>query len=221
MILVDPVDASEGKNLEQFLSDFGIKLGSDVIVDKLSKLFGGDYLIPLVTDYKGHAITKGFRLGSFFPIARTVRKAEVVPANLEITELALTGKESWGELDLANLEDGKATYDKATDEQGPLSVAVAVTDKKTKGKLAVFGDSDFATNGFINFSGNKDFILNTIAWLSGDDILITIRPRQRGSTPIFLTEGQQEFLFYGPVLTPPLLFLMTGACVFFVRRRFN
>ncbi len=221
LFLVDPVDPGEGKNLEQFLLEYGVQLGHDVIVDKLSKLFGADYLIPLITEYKPHAITRGFRLACFFSIARSVKKASKVPAGLEVEEIAFTGAGSWAETDLKNLGEGKAEFDNKQDQAGPLPVVVAITKTTGKGRSVVIGDSDFATNGFLNLSGNKDFILNVIAWLAGDELAISIRPRSREATPLYLKETDQQFLFYGSVLGLPFSFLMTGTCVFFWRRRFH
>ncbi len=221
LVLADPVDLGEGKNLEQFLLEYGVQVGHDVIVDKLSKLFGADYLIPLITDYRPHAITRGFRLACFFSIARSVRKAVKVPQGLEVTEIAFTGVGSWAETDLKNLGEGKADFDNKHDQLGPLPVVVAVTKTGGKGRLVAIGDSDFATNGFLNLSGNKDFILNVIAWLSGDELAISIRPRARQTTPLYLKETDQQFLLYGPVLGLPVSFFVVGSCVFFWRRRFN
>lgn len=221
LFLVDPVDLGEGKNLEQFLLEYGVQLGHDVVVDKLSKLFGADYLIPLITEYKPHAITRGFRLACFFSIARSVKKAFKVPSGFEVQEIAFTGAGSWGETDLKDLGEGKAEFDNKQDQAGPLPIVVAVTKTTGKGRLVVIGDSDFVTNGFLNLSGNKDFILNVIAWLAGDELAISIRPRSREATPLYLKETDQQFLFYGPVLGLPFSFLMTGTCVFFWRRRFH
>ncbi|MBI4372509.1 MAG: Gldg family protein [Candidatus Omnitrophica bacterium] len=221
LVLMDPVDSGEGRNLNQFLAEYGVQLGDDVIVDKLSKLFGADYLIPLIAEYRPHAITHGFRLTSFFPIARSVRKAKDTPEGFEITEIALTGAGSWAERDLKKLGDGTAQFDRGKDELGPVPVAVCVQKKEGKGRLGIFGDSDFVTNGYLNLSGNKDLILNTIAWLSGDDLAITTRPRARKITPLYLKETDQEFLLYVPVLGFPISYLVAGSAVFFWRRRFH
>ena len=221
LMLIDPYEAGEGKNLKAFLLEFGIQIRDDVIVDKLSKLFGADYLIPLITEYKPHPITTGFRLASFLPIARSVRKMNKVPEGLEVTEMAWTGAGSWAETDLKNLADGKAEFSQKQDQAGPIPVAIAVHKKDGKGRLVIFGDSDFVTNGYLNLSGNKDLFLNTVAWLAGDDLAITIRPRAREATPLYLKETDQKFLFYGSVVGLPMISLLTGTGVFFWRRRFH
>lgn len=219
LVLADPVNEEEGAALEQFLLEYGIVLGDNVIVDKLSKLFGADFLIPLITDYRPHPITQGFRLACFFSIARSVTKAKNVPDGIDVTELAFTGAGSWAETDLKNLSDGKTELSEK-DVRGPVSVAVAASIKG-KGRILVIGDSDFATNSFLNLSGNKDFLLNSIAWLVGDENAISICPKIRKVTPLYLKETDQQYLFYVPVLGLPLLFLVSGAVVFFRRRRFH
>ena len=221
LILIDPVESGEGKNLQGFLLEYGVELTHDVVVDKLSKLFGVDYLIPFVTEYKPHPLTKGFRVGSFFPMARSVRKVAKAPANFEVTEVAWTGRGSWAETDLKTLADGKAEFDRKKDQEGPVPLSVAVSTGKRKGRLVVYGDSDFITNSYLNLAGNKDLALNTVAWLAREEFSITIRPRMRETAPLYLKETDQQFLFYGSVLGFPVVCVLTGGGVFFWRRRFH
>lgn len=220
LMLLDPVDSGEGKNTENFLLSYGLRLGHDVVVDKVSKLFGADYLIPLVSEYKPHVITNDFRIASFFPIARSIRKAEPIPAGFQVEEIASTSAGSWAESDLKNLEEGKAEFKEGEDVKGPVPLAAVISREGAKGRFAVFGDSDFATNAYLGLSGNKDLLLNSVAWLSGDESTITIRPRARKSTPLYLKQSEQAFLFYVPVLGLPALFFVAGTAVFFARRRF-
>ncbi len=220
LVLADPVNSGEGEHLEKFLLEYGIDLSDSVIVDKLSKLFGADFLVPIITEYKPHPVTKGFRMACFLSIARAVRKAKEIPASSEVTELAFTGAGSWAETDLKKLSDGTAEFDDQKDEAGPVSVAVAAS-LKNKGRIIVFGDSDFATNGFLKLSGNRDFLLNSIAWLIGDERAISIRPKERKVAPLYLKETDQQYVFYVPVMGLPISFLIAGTSVFFWRRRFH
>lgn len=219
MILIDPVVSGEGKLMRAFLMKYGIEIGNDVIVDKISKLYGADYFIPLVTQYGLHSITKNFRLASFFPIARTVQKAEEVPEGITLVEIAWTGAGSWAENDLTALSEGSAAFEEDVDVLGPLTLAIAASGVEGEGRLVVFGDSDFATNGYIGLSGNRDFVLNSIAWLTGDEFAISIRPRERETTPLFLKASDQAFLFFLPVVIMPTFFLVVGTVIFFLRRR--
>ena len=62
--------------LEDFLKEYGIKIADDIIVDKLSRVMGGDYLLPMVATYGAHEITENFRLTSFFEMARSIEQSD-------------------------------------------------------------------------------------------------------------------------------------------------
>ena len=41
----------------------------------------------------------------------------------------------------------------------------------------VVGSSNWATNNILRFNGNRDLFLNMMNWLSSDEDLISIRPK--------------------------------------------
>jgi ABC-type uncharacterized transport system involved in gliding motility auxiliary subunit len=173
LLLIDP---ETDTGLTGFLKSCGIEVGQNVIVDKLSRLFGADYLTPIVSEYASyHPITENFQTASFFPLARSVSATEALPEQVENSELAKTGPSSWAETDLLTLKNGDASFDKDKDTMGPIPVAVVSTintptlpspfkgeglgggeekaeasDKTKDGprpaRIVVFGDSDFAGN---------------------------------------------------------------------------
>lgn len=244
------VDPETAPGLPAFLSDFGLKLENDVIVDTMSRLFGGDYFMPLVSEYEYHAITTDFRYATFFPYARSVDIATEKPERITATVLGKTSPNSWSE---RQLTEQKVTFDKEKDKQGPISLAVVATlkpkaepekkeeekpqesmEKETEspdtsgetqqaepekeGRLAVFGDSDFVTNRYYNLSGNGNFFLNTINWLTEEADLISIQPRTSSPRTIQLTPSQGRMIFFVSVLILPLLVLVTGISVWLRRR---
>ena len=62
--------------LKDFLKTYGIRITGDIIVDKLSRVMGGDYLLPMVVKYGIHDITRDFRLACLFEMARSVESAD-------------------------------------------------------------------------------------------------------------------------------------------------
>lgn len=219
LLLLDPPDAP----LEQFtkwLKEYGIILGHDVIIDKLSRVFGGDYLIPIVTQYGDHAITQNFNVASFLPYACSVTAVKEVPEGYRVTELAFTSQGSWAERDWAQIKGGEVTFDE-TDLAGPIALSAVVEKKDSKMKLVVFGDSDFADNAHFYLSGNKDLILNSVAWAAGEEKLVTIRGKGRESAPLILSARQQKILFIVPVIALPLLSFGTGLAVLLFRKRYS
>lgn len=220
-LLIDPMDPGTGKSFVKLVEPLGIRLGEDVVVDKMSRVFGGDSLTPLVTQYADHAITKRFRAATFFPVARTVRKTSPIPEGIEVTELARTLEGSWAETDLAKLENGEAALDSERDLVGPVSLAVALEIQQApkRGRVVVVGDSDFLTNAYLKVSGNKDFSLNILQWLMKDDRWISIRPKTLRFQPLFLRKNQSVGVAAFTVAGLPLAALVVGSVGIWVRRR--
>ncbi|MBW1740006.1 MAG: GldG family protein [Deltaproteobacteria bacterium] len=243
LILIDP---ETDTGLSEFLRSCGIEVGQDVIVDKLSRLFGADYLTPIVSQYAGyHPITENFKTASFFPLARSISVAQDVPQHVQNIELAKTGPSSWAETDLVMLKKGKASFDNQKDTMGPIPVAVVSTirhetteanndeaketvENKTEApdrkkdtlrpaRIVVFGDSDFAGNTYLNLSGNRDLFMNTISWLAEEEDLIAIRPKKQESQPVVLSYTQGRVIFWTSVVLLPAAVLIIGIVV--LRRR--
>ncbi|MFQ6013784.1 MAG: GldG family protein, partial [Thermoplasmata archaeon] len=103
LVLLDPFTAPK---LSTFLKRYGILMGKDVIVDRLSRAFGGDYLLPVITQYEAHPITKDFTVASFLPFARTVDAAEAPLPGVTVQVLGRTSAGSWAETDKAALDRG-------------------------------------------------------------------------------------------------------------------
>ena len=67
----------------------------------------------------------------------------------------------------------------------------------------VFGDSDFATNFYLDLLGNRDLILSAVAVLAEDPALVAVRRKsQPGGTlsPISLTAAQSRTIFWAAVM---------------------
>ena len=224
MILLDPGTTA---GLEPLLDGLGVDYGPNIIIDKRSQMLGTEPTVPVVSEYRDHPITKGFKLASFFPLARGFRIADKRPENMALTPLALTGPEAWGETDLARLHQGQAQRDEK-DWPGPVPVALALEEvaeqppegQPAKGfRMLLFGDSDFAANAQFNLAGHRDLFLNSVAWLGEDQELISIRPRRAASAPNFLSVDESRLVFWLPVVVVPGLILLLGLFVLFRQRR--
>jgi ABC-type uncharacterized transport system involved in gliding motility auxiliary subunit len=232
VVLLEPFHEA---GLGLFLQDYGIRVHEDVIVDKMSRVMGGDFLLPMVAKYGPHEITEDFRLTSFFELARSVEEVENAPPHLETTPLALTSPESWAETDMEALNRGQVSFDPDEDRKGPIPLAViseirppldkpGEEEEKAdgapsgEGKLVVFGDADFASNKYFHTSGNADFILNTLNYLAGREDLITIQKKHRDVEALMLNREQGMLVFWIPVVGLPLCILILGTLVFLRRR---
>jgi ABC-type uncharacterized transport system involved in gliding motility auxiliary subunit len=225
--------------LVRFLAQYGFKLDDDLVVDTVSRLLGGDYFIPVVTEYEEHAITRKFNYATFFPYARSVETSATQPEGVTITALAKTSPNSWAEREINEKE---VRFNKDKDRQGPITLAAVATvkvkvesapnpavkpgdkapeDKKTEEKearIAVVGDSDFAKNRYYNLSGNGNFFLNIANWLTEESDLVSIQPKTQTPRTIQLTSSQGRLLFFASVVILPLAVLIMGVYVWLRRR---
>ncbi len=237
------IDPETVPGLIPFLQEFGVKLERDLIVDTVSRLLGGDYFMPVVNEYESHEITQKFRYATFFPYARSVNTLEENPEGVTVEILAKSSPNSWSE---RQLDQQEVTFDEERDESGPVSLAVVATiqpDQEEKlesgqegeseetptgspeedqlekeGRIAVFGDSDFVTNRYYYLSGNGNFFLNTVNWLTEEKDLISIQPKTSSPRTIQLSPSQGRLIFFVSLIILPLTVLITGVSIW-IRRR--
>jgi ABC-type uncharacterized transport system involved in gliding motility auxiliary subunit len=234
--MVDPETQIPG--LGKFLAQYGFKLDNDLIVDTVSRLLGGDYFMPVVSEYEDHAITRKFNYATFYPYARSVEVGETKPEGETVTALAKTSPNSWAEREL---NEKQVKFNKAKDRQGPITLAAVATlkvraqaapspagtpgekaeEKKAEEKearIAVVGDSDFVKNRYYNLSGNGNFFLNVANWLTEESDLISIQPKTQTPRTVQLTPSQGRLLFLVSIIILPLAVLVVGVSVWLKRR---
>ena len=219
----------EGNEFEPLLAKWGVKLGNDVVVDQMLRLFQGPALglAPLVNTYGAHDITRDFKQRTIFPMTRSVHADPAGKKGLQVTELAKTSPSSWGETDLDGLfQRSEASLDPNTDTKGPVPIAVAVNadlkqlggEKEGTTRLVVYGSVEFAGNKEVEGTYyNRDLLTNTVDWLAGQADLLSIRPRNVRASRAQFTAEQQTVVFYLSVLIIPELLLIAGLAVWWRR----
>jgi ABC-type uncharacterized transport system involved in gliding motility auxiliary subunit len=208
--------------LEPLLGEFGVGLADDMVVDPspVAQLFGGSPVTPVVKPAAGHAITRDLaQTGLAFPTTRSLLALPGKPATPE--PLAQTGRDAWGETDVAGLFAKGARHD-AGERKGPLAVAMAAQRTFEGGarpaRLVAAGDGEFFANQYAQLLGNLDFLLNAVGWLAEQEDRITIRPRSREASRLFLTEAQVAGMKFLTIDVLPVTLLGLGLAVWLVRR---
>ena len=106
-------------------------------------------------------------------------------------------------------------------KKGPLTLAAAGTyntgTENSQGRFVVVGTSSWAANGFLDFNGNNDFALNAINWLSSDEDLISIRPKDQEDRRITMTRAQLNWVRITSQFLLPLLVVVGGVSVWWKR----
>ena len=231
MLMIDPLTET---GMKDFLKDYGIQISDDVVIDRLSRLFGASERVPVVMEYGPHKITDNFSEFTFYPDARSVVPSDKPPQGIEVQVLASTSPNAWAERNLEMLKEGKAAFDKDKDLPGPVPLVVLAdiaghkepADAGQKddnsppakdGVLVVAGNSLFASNSYFNEYGNGDFFLNTVSFLADETNLITVE-RPNTNKPLLLTRTQATTIFWIVLVIVPLSVLISGIAVYRVRR---
>ena len=229
LLLADP-DAP--RSVIEFLRGVGVHADDSLVVDEGNRFVGADSFMPHVVRFRTETFRNQLDAPAVFALARTIRPVEEPPTDVRVVPIAATSPDSWA-LDGGKNPDEHVRFRPNVDHPGPLSVGVLATvgagnggDPDTpaapQGQLIVFGDSDFATNFYLNLLGNKDLIMSTIAVLSEDEELIAVRRKGmlHGSiSPISLTAWQGRLIFWVAVVVQPAVSILMGAVVTLSRRR--
>lgn len=216
LLLLDP---TFNAGLEALAREWGATPRDDIVVDPLSRSFGGSRMAPILTDYPNHPLTRDFSQATFFPLARSLELADPPPAGIAAHPLARTTSQAWGESDLANAE---ASFEPGADSKGPLTVAALLeqttANARIAGRLLVVGDSDFANNANFHFAGNANLFQRAVSYLAQEEDLIALPHQAFQAIPLVLTAAQSATLLYGSVVIAPLGLLVCGLWIGWKRK---
>lgn len=226
LIMLDPplkmgrAEISDNAALSALLTSWGVTPQKDLILDlnPVGQLMGLGPQVPLVTNYDTSPIVnelKGTATG--FPLARSLEIKKVDKTSVD--KLFSSSQSSFA---TTNLSSPEVKTDEKNDLKGPLVMAASVTYQTGKpnsqGRVVVVGNSGFAANSFIGFNGNKDLALNMMNWLSSDEDLISIRPKENDDRRITMTRSQLNTMILISQFGLPLAVVIAGALVWWRRR---
>jgi ABC-type uncharacterized transport system involved in gliding motility auxiliary subunit len=202
------------------LQSWGVTVNKDLILDlnPIGQLVGLGPQVALVTSYESQPIVsdmKGTATG--FPLSRSLE--------IKNTDKASVQKmfdSSSSSLATTNLSSTAVSVDDPKNKKGPLTLAAAGTyntgKENSQGRFVVVGSSSWLDNGLINFNGNSDLALNTINWLSSDEDLISIRPKEREDRRITMTQAQLGWVRATSQFLLPGIVIVAGIGVWWKRR---
>jgi ABC-type uncharacterized transport system involved in gliding motility auxiliary subunit len=219
MIMADPnVDAG----LDPILEPLDLQLNDDWVLDPGSVL--GPNWIPITdSGYRYHNITEDLReVASVLLNTRSLEVGVPVTTSLQTTTLVESADRAWGETDLESLrsEDGPSR-DEEADNPGPIALGVAAEGGDDYGRMVVFGTSELASDGVIGQFGqvfaNAGLFLNSISWLTEQEELISVPPKEPSERPLNPPDNPW-LLFILTVVAAPLTVLALGGWIMYSRR---
>jgi ABC-type uncharacterized transport system involved in gliding motility auxiliary subunit len=227
-LMLDPFVST---GLEPVLRDYGVVLDDAIVIDDASH-FAADPSTPAVTSYSGHQVTRELPL-TFYPGARSLSPTSERPPGTAVTPIASSSTNSYGET-----SRDRAAFDEDRDLPGPRTLMVVANRRleadgasgraggengspgaaSGRSRIALVGDSDFATNSFFHFLGNGNLFLNTVNYLAAQENLIGIEPRTYDQPTLSLTNRQMKGTFFLAVILMPAMLAVVGTAVWWRQR---
>lgn len=204
-------------NLIELVKPFGLDLGKDIVIDRLSTVQGAEATIPIVSKYEAHPITEGFNQRTVFPLSSSVR---VLPGKDMAQIIASTSPfpGSWAESDLKGVTEGKAQFNEKKDLKGPVGLlGVAEGAGKSTTRIVLLGSSSFLVNAYQAQSGNPILFLNSVSWMVNDEGIISFNRPGIEEYPVILSAQHLQMIFVISILVVPIIFF--GTAIFIYRRR--
>ena len=211
-------------NLTKLLGDWGVKARNDLVIDEnpVAQIFGTEPYMPLVVKYGSSPIVQPLNgRATLFPLSRSFEVSKDSKAGITDDSICDTSSDSYDVPDWTP-KIKQIQFNAGKDLKGPLSLAVSGTltggGEKKEGRFVALGTSLVAANSFLNFQSNRDFIMNTINWLSADEDLISIRPTPPESQHLNMNAEQMRRVLILGVFGIPILIVLAGVLVWWQRR---
>lgn len=202
------------------LKEWGVTLNADLVLDTsgIGQIFGFSAAVPLVANYESHTIVNDLReVTTAFPMSRSIDSSNGAKTTVE--KLFSTSPKSFA---TSRLDQAEIDINPDKDKKGPFTLGVAGTyntgNPNQPGLFVVVGSSQWASNSILRFNGNSDLAMNMMNWLSSDNDLISIRPKDPVNRPLTMSASQMRVVFFASVLVLPLAIVASGVSVWWRRR---
>jgi ABC-type uncharacterized transport system involved in gliding motility auxiliary subunit len=217
--LSDP-DRPDG--LEPLTDELDLHFLPGTLVDPTGQMLGIDNpAMVIVPDYPHHPVTRGLEGLTLFPWAHAMQM--LADSEWDSTPLLNSLPRSW--LEHGPLE-GDLRFDPAHSLPGPHTLGLLLErpvidsdGQQRRQRVAVIGDGDFLSNGFLGNGANHELGDRLLNWLSHDDRLIAIVPRTAPDTRLELGRTHTLLIGFGFLILLPLLLLGSGLVIWWRRRR--
>ncbi|SKA73207.1 ABC-type uncharacterized transport system involved in gliding motility, auxiliary component [Clostridium sp. USBA 49] len=209
-------------NFQELLSFYGVKMQNALAIEGESSNIV-QQPIDLLPNIGTHEIVneiKSNKLYLLMPVSQGISNLDLKRNTVKIEPLLTTSSNSWGKVNL----NSTTMVKEPNDIQGPLNIAVAITDEdseaKKSTKLVVIGGSTFINDDIISATkgANLDFFMNSLNWMQDKKDSVSIRPKSLTSDMLVMTVFQKLALSGVVVILIPVIILIIGVTVWARRR---
>lgn len=235
LLLLDPnLNNVKLTNFQKVLDEYGVSVSDGIVLEgDTNKMVSGAPNFVLSTMNSGSSITKNINMDMNLclinPAKITFEFSEKLEKKNVTTEtLATVSDKAFYRTDLQSNSQSRISSDKDASGATVAAIATKKINDDTSSKLVVFANTAFATNTQIqvstqyymyamDFSNNKDILLNSVSYLTEREENITIRKNVE-AVNYEVTELQNR-LVLGIIFAVPVLIIIIGIVVWLMRRR--
>jgi ABC-type uncharacterized transport system involved in gliding motility auxiliary subunit len=201
-------------NLAAMVADWGVTAKGDIVLDlsTASQMFSPTS--PIVASYTTHPIVR---------VMQDSVSVMMLTRGLEVKSPAEALFSSTGES--YSLVNPKTPIKQEDVEKGPkgpfvLGAAATIGTGDKAGRVVVVGSSDWMSNVMVGTSqlANRDLALNMMNWLTSDEDLISIRPKEPEDRRLQITATGVRTIFFTAVIGLPLIVILSGVSAWWKRR---
>lgn len=235
ILFTDPnATGKEMPNFQKVLDEYGISISEGVMLEQdTDKMLYGTSSAILVTVSPSSSVTSetSMNLRACFMTSGRIDfedSEKLEELGLEVETLASTSGNSFYRTDYSNTSSSKSDSD---EDSGYATVGALIKktiDDNTTSELIVYSNSIFITNLQIaisqqqamyalDFYNNEDLAMNSIAYLTDRENMITIRKDAEIST--YAVTEQQNLIILSIIFAIPIIIVVIGIIIWQVRRR--
>ena len=213
-------EGAENPALEKLLAEWGVTMDNDLALDTsgIGQIFGLSPAVMMVTTYESQPIVRDFKEGvpTAIPLSRTLKINSTSKVTLD--KLISTSDNSFATSNASGQIDEKKGI------KGPLVLAATGSyntgNPNNPGRFVVYGSSQWAANNYLGSRSivNRDLALNTFNWLTSDEDLISIRPKEPEDRRLNISGNRMSMVFWWSVVLLPLTVVGSGLMVWWRRR---
>jgi ABC-type uncharacterized transport system involved in gliding motility auxiliary subunit len=210
--------SADSPELLAMLAEWGVTVNKDLVLDLSGR---GSFLglgpeVVLVGSYESHVIVRELKgVATAYPLARSLEVKNGDKTSAE--KLFSTSEES---VAITAVPAG-GRVDPGKGKKGPLALGAAGTYRGTQsGRFVVVGTSQWAVASLLGSRtvANRDMFLNMVNWLTADEDLISIRPKEQEDRRLDITGNKMNMLFWLSIVIFPLAVVGSGLAVWWKRR---
>lgn len=235
IIFSDPNSTGkEMPNFQEVLDEYGISISEGVMLEQdADKMLYStpSAIIVTVSPYTSVTSAANMNMNACFMTAGRIDIADsekLEELGIEVETLATTGSNSFYRTDYSIEFSSKTDADEDAGNATVGALLKKTIDEETTSELIVYSNNIFITNLQIaiseqyysyalDFYNNEDLAMNSIAYLTGRDNMITIRKDVEQST--YTVTQEQNTIILCIIFAIPVIIIIIGIIIWQVRRR--